>query len=201
MLSVFQQSRFAPYFEEIKEVIKSGVLGKIHHISIKFAGYAERRDWQCSQSWYGASTPHTGPHPVHQGLDLLDTDDMPNVFSVLKKINSCGDAEDYAKLILTYPDRPLIDIEINSADAYNDRLYKIYAEKGSLKASVNKLEYKYYDDCPFPPLVLAPLTKEDGITPAYCSKQLNWHEVSRRLRATRLLRVRQDITRISTTTS
>lgn len=181
MLSVFQQSRFAPYYERIKEILESGVLGKIHHISIHFSGFSRRWDWQCSNRMYGGALLNTGPHPVDQGLDLLGTDDMPQVFSVLKKINSCGDAEDYAKLILTYPDRPLIDIEICSANAYCDRLYKVYAEKGSLKASVNCIEYKYHDDKPMPELCLNPLTKEDGISPAYCSEELKWNEVKEEL--------------------
>ncbi len=176
MLCVFQQSRMAPYYQRIKEIIESGKLGKIHQININFSGFARRWDWQCSQRFYAGCLLNTGPHPMDQALDLLDTDDMPQVFSVLKRINSSGDAEDYAKIILTYPDRPLIDVEINSANGYSDYLYKIYAEKGSLKATVYDIDWKYHEDKPMPPLTLESLCGKDGISPAYCSEELTWHE-------------------------
>lgn len=184
MLSVFQQSRFAPYYEEVKSVIESGVLGKIQQISIKFSGFKRRWDWQCSNRYYAGALLNTGPHPLDQALDLLNTDDMPNVFSVLKIANSSGDAEDYVKLILTYPDRPLIDLEINGVDAYCDHLYDIYGERGSLRAGHTKIEYKYHDACPIPPITFETMTQEDGVSPAFCSEELNWHEVERDIKGT-----------------
>ena len=176
MFSIFQQSRYAPYYVKIKEILASGVLGRVHQISIKFSGFARRWDWQCSNRFYGGALLNTGPHPMDQALDLLNTDDMPQVFSVLKKINSAGDAEDYAKVILTYPDRPLIDIEISGADAYNDYIYNIQAEKGSLRAGMLQVKYKYHDDKPMPALDLEPLRGDDGVQPSYCKEELKWNE-------------------------
>lgn len=178
MLSVFQNSRFAPYYTRLKEIIASGVLGELQHIYINFSGFARRWDWQCSNRYYGGCLLNTGPHPMDQALDLLDTDDMPNVFSVLKKANSAGDAEDYAKVILTHPGKPLIDIEIMSINAYSDCTYRVYGTKGSLKLKMDKIEYKYHDDKPMPELSLEPLRLEDGISPAYCSEELKWNEVT-----------------------
>lgn len=176
MLCIFQQSRFAPYYKRIKEIIESGVLGKLHQIHISFSGYSRRWDWQCSKKYYGGALLNTGPHPMDQALDLLNTDDMPNVFSVLKKINSAGDAEDYVKVILTYPGRPLIEVEINCADAYSDFNYRISGDRGSLKGTFQELQYKYFDSIPLPQLTLEPLRGVDGISPAYCSEDLTWHE-------------------------
>ena len=176
MLSVFQQSRLAPYYQRVKEIIDSGVLGKIQHISINFSNYARRWDWQCSQRMYGGELLNTGPHPMDQALDLLNTDDMPNVFSVLKGINNAGDAEDFVKVILTYPDRPLIEIEINHCDAYNDHVYRVCGDRGSLRCTITDARWKYFDEKPMPPLELNPLKGSDGIQPAYCSEKLEWHE-------------------------
>lgn len=176
MLTVFQQSRFAPYYERIKEIIGSGKLGQIHEIVISFSGFARRWDWQCAQRFYGGALLNTGPHPMDQALDLLDTDDVPTVFSCLKQIHSAGDAEDYAKVILTYPKRPLIEVEINCADAYSDYTYKISGSHGSLKATQSAIKWKYFDETPIPPLTLASLTGDDGVSPAYCSETLHWHE-------------------------
>lgn len=175
-LTVFQQSRFAPYYERVKEIIAGGRLGTIHEIAISFSGFSRRWDWQCSHRFYGGALLNTGPHPMDQALDLLDTDEMPAVFSCLKNINSAGDAEDYAKVILTCPGRPLIEVEINPADAYSDFIYKVCGSRGSLRATQKNIKWKYFDPTPLPPLTLTPLTGGDGISPAYCSESLTWHE-------------------------
>ena len=176
ILTVFQQSRLAPYYKKIREIIDSGVLGEIVQISIAFSGYARRWDWQCSQRYYGGSVLNTGPHPLDQALDLLDTDDMPQVFSCLRKVNTFGDAEDYAKIILTYPNRPLIDVEISSCDGYSDYTYKIQGSKGALKGNLSHIDWKYFDPekAPERHLILEPLKADDGVSPAYCSEKLDW---------------------------
>ncbi len=183
-LTVFQQSRVAPYFTRIREILASGKLGNIAQITIHFSGYSRRWDWQTSRRYYGGCLLNTGPHPLDQALQLLDTDDMPNVFSVLKRINSAGDAEDYAKVILTYPNRPLIDLEISPADAYNDFTYRIHGSRGSLTATQSKIKWKYFDDCPIPSFTFEPLNGADGLSPAYCSEKLQWNEFEEDLSGT-----------------
>ncbi|MGN1346864.1 MAG: Gfo/Idh/MocA family protein, partial [Eubacteriales bacterium] len=175
-LTVFQQSRVAPYFLRIREILDSGKLGDIAQITIHFSGYSRRWDWQTSRRYYGGCLLNTGPHPLDQALQLLNTDDMPNVFSVLKRINSAGDAEDYAKVILTAPNRPLIDLEISPADAYNDFTYRIHGSRGSLTATLSKIKWKYFDEKPMPAFTFEPLCGADGLSPAYCSEKLNWNE-------------------------
>ena len=183
-LTVFQQSRVAPYFTRIREILASGKLGEIAQITIHFSGFSRRWDWQTSLKYYGGCLQNTGPHPLDQALQLLDTDDMPNVFSVLKRVNSAGDAEDYAKLILTYPGRPLIDLEINPADAYNDFTYRINGSRGSLTATLTKIRWKYFDECPIPAFTFEPIRGADGRSPAYCSEKLEWHEFEEDLSGT-----------------
>ena len=178
MLTVFQQSRFAPYYVRTKEIIESGVLGNIKQIHLKFGGYSRRWDWQCSQRYYGGALLNTGPHPMDMAVDLLNVDGMPNVLSVMDNINNAGDAEDYARVILTYPGKPLVDVEINPADAYTDYNIKVCGDRGTLRASVGKVEWKYFEAPPLPPLQLRFMTKEDGITPSYCMDSLTWHEFS-----------------------
>ena len=175
-LTVFQQSRIAPYFTRICEILDSGKLGDIAQITIHFSGYSRRWDWQTSRRYYGGCLLNTGPHPLDQALHLLNTDDMPNVFSVLKRINSAGDAEDYAKVILTAPNRPLIDLEISPADAYNDFTYRIHGSRGSLTATLSKIKWKYFDEKPMPAFTFEPLVGADGLSPAYCSEKLTWNE-------------------------
>lgn len=178
MLGVFQQSRFAPYFEKVKEVIASGVLGELIQVNIEFNGYARRWDWQCCQCFNGGNLYNTGPHPVDQALNLLnDYDHMPEVFCKMGRVNTFGDAEDYLKLILTAPDQPLIDVEIISCDAYPSFTYNIKGSRGGLKGDMTKIVWKYFieSEAPEQHLIKEPLQSAEGL-PLYCSESLNWHE-------------------------
>lgn len=179
MLAVFQQSRFASYFLKVREVIASGVLGRIVQISIQFDCYARRWDWQTVQEFGAGSLYNTGPHPVDQALTLLDYDGMPGVFCKLDRANVFGDAEDYVKLILTAPDRPLIDVQISSCNAYPNFTYNVQGTRGGLQGTTSDLFWRYFreEEAPEQCLILTPLMKPDG-SPAYCSEQLPWHEES-----------------------
>ena len=144
-LLVFQQSRFANYFLKVKEVIASGELGRIVHIGIQFNGFARRWDWQCCLDLNGGNLANTGPHPLDQALNLLDYyDGMPQVFCHMDRCNTFGDAEDYCKLILKAPNRPIIDLDISSCDAYPAYTYKVEGTRGTLKGNMAHIDWKYF---------------------------------------------------------
>ncbi|MBO5914311.1 MAG: Gfo/Idh/MocA family oxidoreductase, partial [Clostridia bacterium] len=136
-LLVFQQSRFANYFLKVKEVIASGKLGRIVHVGVQFNGFARRWDWQCCLDFNGGNLANTGPHPLDQALNILDYyDGMPQVFCHMDRCNTFGDAEDYCKLILKAPNRPIIDLDISSCDAYPAYTYKVEGTRGTLKGNM-----------------------------------------------------------------
>ena len=180
MYNVFQQSRFAPYFLKIKEVIESGVLGRIIEIDIQCNAFARRYDWQTLQSFNAGGLYNTGPHPLDQALSLLDMyDGMPNVLCKMDCVNTYGDANDYCKLVLSAPNKPLICIDISSCDAYPVFTYKIMAQYGGLKADKTQVDWKYYkpEEAPELKLIREPLQGPKG-EPVYCSDKLVWHEES-----------------------
>lgn len=177
LLAIFQQSRFAPYFTKAKEIAEAGILGRIVQVSIAFSGFARRWDWQCIQAYNGGNLLNTGPHPLDQALRFLDFQGMPSVLCKMDRANTFGDAEDYVKLILTAPGRPLVDLEISSCNAYPCFTYHIQGTRGGLKGSMTHLDWKYYspDEAPPQTLIPTPLMQADG-TPAYCVENLVWHE-------------------------
>lgn len=177
MYNVFQQSRFTPYFKQIKEVVASGVLGRLIEVDIEFNGFSRRWDWQTLQCFKAGSLLNTGPHPLDQALNLLDMyEKMPAVFCRMDRVNTFGDAEDYVKLILTSPNKPLVDLSISSCDAYPSYTYKIHASHGGLKASMTEIDWKYYLDAEAPEQHIhrEPICTQSG-TPAYCSENLPMH--------------------------
>jgi scyllo-inositol 2-dehydrogenase (NADP+) len=179
IFAIYQQSRFAPYFQQVKKVIKSGVLGRIIQINIAFNGFSRRWDWQTLQEYNGGSLLNTGPHPLDQALNLMNTKGVPDVTCIMDRVNTYGDAEDYVKLMLRAPNRPLIDLEISSCCAYPCFTYNIQASKGGLKGNTEHIDWKYFrpSEAPKKHLQREPLSKPDG-TPSYCQDKLKWYEKS-----------------------
>ncbi len=174
-LCPFQQSRFAPYYTRMRDIVKSGILGRVLEIKTTFSGFARRWDWQCSQRFGGGNMYNTGPHPFDMALDMINSDEMPTIMSRLDVTEmTSGDAEDFVKAVLMWRDKPILDIEIMSTDAYPDTLFHLICSKGTLRASMGKIEYKYIvpETEPEHALVLMPYTNAEG-KPAYCSEKLN----------------------------
>ncbi len=180
VLAVFQNSRFAPYYRKLHEVLFSGILGDIVQISLNWSGYSRRWDWQCCQRFGGGSLYNTCPHPLDQALDLLGWDsDVTVAFSKLRCCITSGDAEDYVKMILTAPGKPVVDLECSSLNPYAPWFYVVHGTHGSLRAKADMVEWKYYipELEPPRPLILTPLEHEDR-SPAYCSEALTWYDNS-----------------------
>ena len=181
MLAVFQQTLLCPWHKFAKETMASGKLGEIVQISIAFNGLGRRWDWQTLQSKLAGSVYNTGPHPIGCALDYLDFDDNAKV--VYSKLVSSpltsGDAEDYAKIIITAPGKPVVDVEISALDAYSSYTAKFQGTKGTLKIQGTKYDMKYIVDGENPgrPVIPTFLKNEEGL-PVYCSEQLITHEES-----------------------
>lgn len=177
-LCVFQQSHFAPYYQEIMRIVNSGVLGRIAQVKIQFSGYSRRWDWQCSQAYGGGCLRNTGPHPMEQAINFFDDATPPTVVAYMDKLNSWGDAEDFAKLILTAPGKPIVEVEISGCNAYAEDYYVIQGEYGTLKATQQSIDYKYLDPVTLPKheLIMESLQGAEG-RPAYCGEKKEWNEV------------------------
>jgi scyllo-inositol 2-dehydrogenase (NADP+) len=176
-LAIFQQSRFAPYFQQIRKVIASAVLGDIVQVNVAFNGFSRRYDWQTLTSEMGGNLLNTGPHPLDQALQLFGADAEPRVTCFMRNAISYGDADDHVLLILTGEGRPIVHLEISSCCRYPSYTYNLYGTLGGLKGDTQRLEWEYYDPAAAPELHLTttPLHKPDG-TPAYCSDKLEWHK-------------------------
>ena len=174
LLAIFQQSFYAPFYDKMKEVLKSGVLGDIKQVSIRYNGLARRWDWQTLQCKLAGSVYNTGPHPIGIALDLLEYDDETRVvYSKLDQALTSGDAEDYAKIILVAPCKPVMDIEVSSIDAFSDWNYKVQGSKGTFQCTINDYKLKYIPDGvnPEKPVVFESLRNEEGY-PIYCKEEL-----------------------------
>ncbi len=177
---VFQQYFLMPYYRKLKETIASGKLGRITQVNIAYSGFERRWDWQAQLSHMGGCVYNAGPHAVGFGLDLMDfSEDAQVVYSKLDRVLASGDAEDVAKIILAAPGKPVVDIEINSNDAFCDYKLKVLGSRGTYKTGVRHYDMKYIIDGENPeqPEINEPLTNAEGL-PSYCTEKLIIHEES-----------------------
>ena len=178
VLAVFQNTQKAPFYIDAYTKTKDGTLGDIKQISIRYNSFSRRWDWQTLQKKLGGNAYNTGPHPIAMALGFLDFD--PNTQVVYSKLDSTplssGDAEDYVKIILTAPNKPVIDIEMNATDAFCDYNLKIQGTKGTLKSTPKSYKMKYIIDGENPnrPVIETSLRNENGL-PVYCSENFITH--------------------------
>ena len=186
MLSVFQQVFFTPFYTVAKEIADSGVLGEILQVSVYYNGFARRWDWQSLQMRLGGSVYNTGPHPIGIAMGFLDFNNATRVeFSRLGRALTSGDAEDYAKIILTAPDKPVVDIEVSSTDAFSDFKIKIQGTKGTYIGTTGKYKIKYIveGENPERPVIFETLKDEKGF-PMYCKEDLITHTEEKEIQGT-----------------
>ena len=178
VLAVFHNTQEAPFYLHALETISSGKLGEIKQISIFYNGFARRWDWQTLQKKLAGSVYNTGPHPIAMALGFLEFDPATRVaFSKLDLALTSGDAEDYAKIILAAPGRPVIDLEISSIDAYCDFNIKIQGTRGTFKSTPAAYTMKYIVEGENPDRpVQETFIHDENWRPIYCSEKLITHE-------------------------
>lgn len=178
-LMVFQQSLFAPFYQKTKEVIASGLIGDVLQASISYSGFSRRWDWQTLQCKLAGVIYNTGPHPIGYALDLLGfPDDFSIPYSRLGRSEMIfGDAEDYAKILITAPGKFPVDLEFSSTNPFNDYVIKVIGTRGTFKITASgKYVMKYIIPGENVEKTVSKtfISKPDG-TPAYCSEQLISH--------------------------
>jgi predicted dehydrogenase len=171
----FQQSRNAPQFQKMLQIIDSGILGRIVQVSLSFSGFARRWDWQTLQEYQAGNLLNTGPHPMDQAMRLLDFKKPQQILCAMDRANTYGDAEDYVKILLRSKDKPVIDVEISSCTTFPQPMYTVHGERGGLSGGPSGLTWRYYNPkkAPKQHLIRSPLPG-----PSYCREELKMIERS-----------------------
>ena len=178
MLAIYHNLGHMPHVLKIREVLSSGVLGRIIQVDANLSLFTRRWDWQTMLKHSGGNVYNRGSHVIDQLIHMLDIKKMPSVYGFMDKVNSFGDADDYTKIILKGDDLPIMDIELTSCQAYPDYKYKIQGSKGGLVCRDEEIiEWKYFkpEEAPEQKLITEPLVNENG-EPAYCRETLKWYE-------------------------
>lgn len=176
LLAAFHNMRYVSYSRQVKKVLDSGVLGRIVQIGISDSTFQRRWDWQTLQQYNGGNLLVLGSHALDEAISFADLDAMPDIACRLDRANTFGDADDYAKLLLRLPGKPVIDIEISSCNAFPPPRYHVQGTRGTHTGTMEKVQWRYFrpEEAPPQKLVRTPLVNAEGM-PVYCSEKLQWH--------------------------
>jgi predicted dehydrogenase len=175
-LFVHQNYRYHPDVQHIKEIIKSGILGRVFEIRMRALSFNRRNDWQTLQKFGGGNLNNTCPHFVDAALLLLDSP-VKRLFTDLQLTTDVGDADDHTKIVLKGENGRVVDMEVSTSCAFTEPKWTVLGTAGTLRSDGKTSELKYFD-----PKKLKPLKVKEG-TPenrAYGSGDvLPWQEETR----------------------
>ena len=153
-LFVHHNYRFYPEFLQLKDVVDSGLLGRVFHIrNYVFNTFTRRNDWQTLAKNGGGLLNNAGSHFLDQILQLLPGR-VTSVCSDLQQIASAGDVEDHVKALLKTDAGATADMEITTAENVALPLPKwiICGTHGTLTNDGSKSIVRWFDPAQAPPL-------------------------------------------------
>jgi scyllo-inositol 2-dehydrogenase (NADP+) len=144
-LFVHHQRRFLSEFRFLREVIDSGILGKIFQIRLFWGGFARRNDWQTLRKNNGGLLNNHGPHALDQVLNLVDSK-VETLVADLQLVKDAGDCEDHFSLFMKTADGVSIDMTCTTACALPVPRIMLLGANGTLSAMDDKVaKLRYYD--------------------------------------------------------
>lgn len=137
--------RFEPAFENAREIVASGLIGKPVLVKLcKHHDFMRRNDWQMRLDCGGGQLSVWGPHLIDQGLQWLG-EPAKQVHSQLQRVLTPGDGDDHVKISLSGTGPLLVEIEISNCVAIPGPYCTIYGDRGALLYQQNQknIELKY----------------------------------------------------------
>lgn len=136
--------RLEPTFQHVREIMASGLLGKIHLVKLHRHFFQRRKDWQTILDCGGGLLNNWGPHLVDHAIRMVDAP-IREIWSDLQLISSLGDAEDHIKLLLKGGNGRVVDLELSYGSAIPMPEYVIYGDRGALTADAREIRLKYVE--------------------------------------------------------
>ena len=173
ILSVFHSRRYEPSFLKVKEIIDSGVLGRIVLIKMMWHSFSRRWDWQTLRKFGGGELNNTGPHAIDHALQFFGEKEEPEIFCHMEPTLTLGDTEDHVKIIFKGKKSPMVDLEITSCCAYPEENYLVMGTQGGLKGTFKQLRWKYFKVEKLPERKLQTQPTPDR---SYTKDEIPWEE-------------------------
>ncbi len=143
-LFVHQNYRYNQEFKHLKEVIDSGILGKLFHIRGHWMGFARRNDWQTLRKYGGGVLNNTCPHIIDMSLQFIGWP-VKKVFGDLQHVNDAGNVEDHVKIVMRGKHGCTADLEVSTACAFPSAKWTLLGDCGTLVTDGATSKIKYFD--------------------------------------------------------
>ena len=170
--------RFEAVFNEVKDVIASGILGNVYEINISQGSFQHRDDWQTISEFGGGQLLNWGPHIIDHSLRLLGSP-LKNITGELKQVAAGGDCEDHVIIHYESEAGRTVNMCISGGMALNEgRRYSIYGDRGAMVCHNFNIKIHYINpELEIPPVVSNPGTPGAafGATGTYASSiKVDW---------------------------
>jgi len=172
LLTVFHNRRYAPDFLKVREVVRSGKLGRIILIKMSWHSFGRRWDWQTLARFGGGELRNTASHAIDQALQFIGTEE-PEIFCDMQRTLTLGDAEDHVKIVLRAPESPMVDMEITRACAYPQSWWLVMGTQGGLTGSASSVTWKYFVPSDLP---ARSVSVEPTADRTYNQEEIPWRE-------------------------
>lgn len=139
--------RFEPAFNHVRELMATGILGRIGFVRVyRHPGFVRRLDWQTLTRFHGGMLSNWGPHLIDQALQLLEAP-VVDLWSDLQHNVVAGDADDQVKILLRGANGRVADVEISTTATLPGPLYEVRGDRGSLVVPVEEttIRLRYLD--------------------------------------------------------
>ena len=145
LLTVFNNRRFDPHFLKVREVVESGVLGRIVQVRLAVHQFTRRWDWQTLQKFGGGMLSNIGAHFLDLLLSFFPDDQLPQVACHLDRVLTLGDADDHCNVTLRVPGGPLVQLELSNACGLPQDNWLIMGSRGTLGGTFESLRWRIAD--------------------------------------------------------
>ena len=168
IVTVYQPLRAFAYFQHLKKILASGIIGQVYHVRIGSYRYARRNDWQALRRFGGGMINNYGAHAFDQLLQLIGYS-IKRVYANLRVVASLGDADDVVKVLLETRDGTIGELDINQASTINPYVLQVWGTRGavSLPPDRDRFAITYFRPSDLPPKALdRSLASENRLYPS-----------------------------------
>lgn len=137
IVTVYQPLRASAYFQHLKKILASGIIGQVYHVRVGGFRYARRNDWQAMCRFGGGMLNNYGAHSLDQLLQLIGYD-VKRVFANLRVAASLGDADDVVKVLLETRNGTIGELDINQASTIDPYVLLAWGTRGTLTMGSNR---------------------------------------------------------------
>lgn len=159
-VGAFHNRRFDPDVRLVRQLIESGRLGELHHLSIHLHQYSRRNDWQTLRSLGGGALANWGAHALDWCIYLLGLPMKLDAASLRRVLNP-GDAEDTFCLQLTSRG-PSISIHYANHVALPLPKWHLAGSHGTAVSEKKSFRVRWCDPAVLPPLEVNRRLRSDG---------------------------------------